>query len=274
MSKMFRYSPWLSDQAIRFLNNLLRWWPTEFEKLQQSGFVFEFGGGSSTFWMLRKGLKVVTFETNPEYLQAIILNAQASHIDHEVISCESIIDLEQQLQYSSSQLFIIESNTWDNIPKWIFSSPKTMAIIDDGDFRLDVFKAWNEIPNQESLLILDNVEYCSDSGVLPIGSAYPERSNYYRQALRSSENKCILFEQETDSKGRGYDSVGDLQFHRSVTGVIWKADSLLSKCLLTDMGYPLVSPENNKDQDLASLRSDIPYPNDEATYQIKPRSGE
>ncbi len=75
--------PWISWRAIDYLNHFIR------PGLR----VFEWGGGGSTIYWLRKGCHVTTVESNPQWFEAIrdaaLKDGKSGQLDLRLIEAES-----------------------------------------------------------------------------------------------------------------------------------------------------------------------------------------
>lgn len=260
---MFRYSPWLVDESVSFLNELLSWYPKSLCSTINSQVVIEFGGGSSTMWLLSKGFKVISIEDSINY--ADLLFKECDLFNKKTCIVDQIENL-QYVDFHEYDCLIILTKQWS--PKLIelFNVVKPFMLIDDGQFRLQVADMWEADAHADCILLLDNSEYCADCGVLPISAGYPERAKAYRHQLRSPENKSISFEASIHHSGNTTDYSRQLVNHRQITSIVYKSNSLLSRCIPTNRGTPHVTPENSDDNDLLSLRDRVPYPSNQSIF--------
>jgi len=61
-----RTIPWLTSETIRFLNNLLRWYPLYVKRKIN---ILEIGSGNSTLFFLGKpDVSIYSFESDSDYL--------------------------------------------------------------------------------------------------------------------------------------------------------------------------------------------------------------
>ena len=68
----FRARPWLPDKAISYLDLMIEptWW------------IVETGAGASTFWMAERASRVITFEHNPAWAEAVAAEAAKRKISN------------------------------------------------------------------------------------------------------------------------------------------------------------------------------------------------
>jgi len=260
---MFRYSPWFVDESVAFLNELLSWYPKSLDSTINPQVVIEFGGGSSTMWLLSKGFKVISIEDSIDYADLLVKQCELFNKKN------CFVDQTKNLEYVDLQEYdclVILAKQWTpNLVK-LFNIVKPFMLIDDGQYRLEVAEMWETNAHLDCILLLDNSEYCADCGLLPISAGYPERAKAYRKQLRSSENKSISFEASIHHSGNTTDYSGQLVNHRQITSIIYKSNSLLSRCIPTNRGTPHVTPENSDDNDLLTLRDRVPYPSDQSIF--------
>lgn len=163
-------------------------------------------------------------------------------------------------------LQLIPASSIADIPEWVFGRDYFLAISDGLD-RWESLDRLLGIQN-EGLLVVDNLEYASDWGVLPTSSGWPERAAAWRRHLRDQTRSWLLFEQPEGRLGRSApDHIGVEREGRKITGVTWRDASIAGAMGLTVNGTCVVSPASVTDSDLPSLRQRCPYPSDVPTYK-------
>jgi hypothetical protein len=224
----------------------------------------EFGGGNSTFYLLGKGLKVITVESDESYMKFLISVAESIGFECKSIEFSELNDdtidtydlLIIKAKYLSELGDIISQFDWD-------------IIVNDGISRREVLeKIHNRLGN--TIVILDKVEYCANWGRLDRGSAKPDLIKAYRSILRDQDWSHIIFEQPEGRDGRGaMDKTGWESPHRWASAVLWPSNHLLAKLMVSNIGMPIVNQKGLNDEDTATLGERCPFDWDKMEW-LKP----
>jgi hypothetical protein len=243
-----RINPWFTDDATRFLNNLFKWFP---QVIKNGGIisVLEWGGGNSTIWLLQKGCKILTIESDQSFIDN--LSKISADIGFRTMVSQSVTDCLNNFQ--DYDCVILQANKYENIGDKLFSKKDWDLIINDGIDRLKVLEAIT-CYSGSPIAILDNSEYCANWGKLERCSAHPDRVKAYRNFLRSEKWKNIIFEQQEGREGRAIaDNSGWEAPHRWATAICWPNSHILTKMIVTQLGFPLLNIEGQDDGDILSL---------------------
>jgi hypothetical protein len=246
-----RVVPWWTDDCSTFLNNVFKWLP---RPSNRQFTVLEFGGGNSTFYLLSKKCKVVTVESDDGYIELLLNMARqmsfaactvsAASLNGDIISENDLIIL-KATSFSESGS-VIDDYAWD-------------FIVNDGVSRREILKhiQHNAI---NSIIILDNAEYCANWGRLDRSSAKPDLIKVYRSILRDANWRHYVFEQAEGREGRGSaDKTGWEAPHRWASAVLWPQTHLLSRCVVSNIGLPLVNELGADDSDIETLSTRCPF---------------
>ena len=263
-----RCLPWYTQDSIRFLSNLLKWFPYV---LKRNPIVLEMGGGNSTLYFLSKECSVVCIESDDNYID-LLASAARSFGYNAQRSDWAGFNFKQLRSSASPVLMIFKARTIEDLPKYAFGLDWDF-IVNDGISRHECLEEIMK-ENQNAIIILDNAEYCANWGSLQRSSAYPPRIKAYREFLRSAEYCHYLFEQGEGRCGHSLpDSIGWEAPHRWITSIGWRKNHLLSRLMVTNIGFPLVNMEGISDEDVESVRDRCPYtPNSldfEKTLELK-----
>lgn len=263
---MIRVTPWFTDGTVAFLNGFLKWKDSFLEATKCEPTVLEVGGGSSTLYFLQKGLSVVSVESDPSWRERLRWFGEDSGI-HVCESMSGPCDHDDEGMTPNLQL--ITAEVFADIPEWVFS-PDYLLSVSDGIDRWEVLDRL--IATQgEGLVIVDNLEFASDWGCLPISAGYPERAAAWRGHLRDTRRDWLLFEQPEGRDGHGVpDHVGIEREGRKISGITWRKPSVAASLGMTVSGTCLVSPSSRDDTDLEDLRERCPYPADAKTFNGLP----
>lgn len=249
-----------------FMNGFLKWREAFLEVTSCVPKVLEIGGGSSTLYFLQKGLSVVCVEADSSWRKR--LRMVAEDLGFDVIETLESASLNGAKKESRPSLHLVPAESFADIPGWVFDEDYYVSV-SDGLERWESLEKLTATQG-EGILIVDNMEYASDWGRLPIGSGYPERVAAWRQHLRSRDRSWLLFEQPEGRSGRGVpDHLGIEREGRKVTGVTWTSSSVAASLGLTATGTCLVSPQLRLDSDLRDLRERCPYPTGDTFFDGK-----
>lgn len=248
----FRIVPWWTDGCSTFLNNLFKWLPATRPHALTA---LEFGSGNSTLYLLTKGVRVVTVESDDAYVSlvcSIARNAgyQATAVDVQDFSQSLLADFHLVAIKASSLAEtngILTSNHWD-------------IVVNDGISRREVLAKIHQ-SSLNSIVILDNVEYCANWGQLDRSSAKPELVKVYRAILRDKNWKSHIFEQPEGRADRGGapDKAGWESPHRWASAVLWPERHFLTPLMVTTSGLPMVNPQGADDADVETLEERCPF---------------
>lgn len=254
-----RVVPWWTDGCSTFLNNIFKWYPS---LLKRKLIGLEFGGGNSSFYLLGKGAKIATIESDDGYIKFICDVAKNMGYSSVV---SSLADFDQSL-FSEYELVVIKAKDISETGNLI-SENSWDFIVNDGVSRRDVLLQVHSM-NENTIVILDNVEYAANWGRLDRTSAKPDLVKAYRSILRDSNWRHYSFEQEEGRDGRGSaDKCGWEAPHRWVSSVLWPKDHLFAKLIVSNIGMPLVNEQGVDDVDLASLGERCPFDWKEMRWQ-------
>jgi len=246
-----RAVPWWTDGCSTFLSNLFKWLPGIHNR---ELLALEFGGGNSTFYMLGKNIKVVTVESDENYIQFLIETAQ--HIGFK----SKKIDFEELSEYTINKydLIIIKADSLMELGN-IIGDFNWDIIVNDGISRREVLaQIHRNLIN--AILILDNVEYSANWGRLDRGSAKPDLIKVYRSILRDKDWAHIIFEQPEGREGRAAtDKTGWEAPHRWASAVLWPSNHLLAQLMVSNIGMPIVNELGVDDTDTDTLTERCPF---------------
>jgi hypothetical protein len=188
---MFRTNPWFVDDAIRFLNGFLKWRDSFCAATACIPTVLEIGGGSSTLFFLGKGLSVVCIEADEQWRSRLRFSAHEMgvHVCETSSPCPHV----EPNGSGVRTLHLVDASEYPAIPDWVFV-PNYLLMVCDG---IDRWKTFDRLMSvqQEGLLLVDNLEYASDWGRLPLSSGWPERAAGFRSHIFDKSRNWLLFEQ-------------------------------------------------------------------------------
>jgi hypothetical protein len=246
-----RVVPWFTDGAVCFLNNLFKWYH---DFIGSKVKVLEFGGGNSTLYFLSKNCRVLTVESDEKFVNnlydLVISNGKTVKIIDGVDGLGEFI--------SNTDLLILKASDVSDVDDKVFDL-KWDIIVNDGVSRKEVVSL---IENKfsESVIILDNIEYCANWGRLARSSAKVETVEVYRRFIRSNNYQKYLFEQPEGREGYAQsDCSGWESPNRWITGIFWSNSHIFSRMMLTHQGSPVVNIQGVNDDDLLSLEERCPY---------------
>jgi predicted O-methyltransferase YrrM len=251
----FRIVPWWTDGCSTFLNNLFKWLPHAMPRTSpRSLTALEFGSGNSTLYLLTKGVRVVTIESDDAYI-ALVCNIakeagyQATAVDIGDFS-QHLLDQFHLVAIKATSFAqtnqILTTNYWD-------------FVVNDGISRREVIEEIHR-SNLNSIVILDNVEYCANWGHLDRSSAKPELLKAYRAILRDRTWNNLIFEQPEGRADCGAaDKVGWESPHRWASAVLWPERHFLTPLMVTTSGLPMVNPLGADNTDVQTLEDRCPF---------------
>ena len=135
LMKMERSGPWMSRNAVKFLDKLLA------EKFMGKARVLEIGGGNSTPWLAERCHSLVTLELDAEWAK-IIKKKSEKYKDRVKVFNASFESFSSSTQYKLSEFDLIivdgESDTSRlDIAKRILNSVQgTILVLDNSDRRI------------------------------------------------------------------------------------------------------------------------------------------
>lgn len=256
-----RIVPWFTDDSIVFLNNLFKWYPQTLKKRLS---MLEFGGGNSTVYFLQRGCSVVTVESEDVYIRDLVDLAKT--ID---ISCCVVDSMPEYIKHSQDYDLIIFKATEYEAIKELILSKKWSIITNDGITRANILQDVY-LKTEESIIILDNIEYCANWGRLEKCSGKKKQSELYREFLRDKNWAKYIFEQKEGRNGHCIaDFTGFESPHRWITGIFWKNTHILSKYIISHQGLPVVNELGINNLDLDDLEDRCPYNFEENRWEIE-----
>lgn len=246
-----RVVPWWTDDCSTFLNNVFKWLPAT---LTAPPITLEFGGGNSTLYLLAKGSRVVTIESDDRYIDFIASAARNIGFKTASVNAESFsLDL-----VAHHNLVIIKAKEYADVSHLV-TAERWDFIVNDGIARKELLSTIHQ-HQVNSVVILDNVEYCANWGRLDRSSAKPDLIKVYRSILRDSQWRHYIFEQPEGREGRGCaDKSGWESPHRWASAILWPSSHLFTRLMLTQLGLPLVNGAGEQDADLVSLAERCPF---------------
>ena len=246
-----RVVPWFTDGCSTFLSNLFKWLP---QTLNKRMCVLEFGGGNSSFFFLSKGLKVVSVESDPNYIEFLINVARNTGFNAAAFTDSNVL-ITKMDEYD---LLILSASKFADVSRLIDTLDSDI-IVNDGIARREILDKLL-IDEPDKIIILDNVEYAANWGRLDRSSAKPDLICVYRSFLRSQNWRHYIFEQAEGRSGHGVaDKTGWESPHRWASAVSWQHGSLLSKLMVTNIGFPIINKLGEDDVDLDSLNFRCPF---------------
>lgn len=258
----FRIVPWWTDQCSTFLSNIFKWLP---KVVGASLTVLEFGSGNSTLYLLSRGAKVATIEGHDDYINFIVGMAERAGYTAAVVKA---VDFTER-DFDKYDLIAIKANELSETDG-VIAKMDWSIIINDGISRKDVL---SEIQNTDknSIVVLDNCEYCANWGRLDRSSAKPDLIQVYRAFLRDPKWRHSIFEQPEGRDGHGTaDKTGWESPHRWASAVCWPQDHLLAKMMVTSLGLPLVNEQGLEDRDLSTIGERCPFDWNTMTWLKEP----
>jgi len=215
------------------------------------------GGGNSTIYFLQKGCKVLTVENDEQFIDDLNQVAKIMKLNSKVIR-DVVSDI--QIELEDYDLIILKASCYQDIKANIFSpTNKWDIVMNDGISRSDILK---DITTnlQNSIIVLDNCEYCANWGRLARSSAKVNQSTTYRSFLRDTAWNKYIFEQKEGRDGYSVpDACGWESPNRWATAICWHESHILNKYMITHLGFPLVNLSGIEDKDLETLEKRCPY---------------
>lgn len=246
-----RINPWWTDGCSSFISGLLKWYPS---MLTEQLYVLEYGGGNSTLYLLSKGLKVLTVEDNEEYVE--LISSIAKSVGYNICVTTTTAYTNELLE--QFDLVLIYAQTPHGALN-VLSERSWSIVVNDGMLRLDVLQEIQRL-HMETIIVLDNVEYCANWGRLDRTSAKPDLVRTYRAMIRDPGWRSYIFEQQEGRNGRGCpDKTGWESPHRWASAVLWPINHILNSLMVTDIGMPMVNSLGIDDADIASLHDRCPF---------------
>lgn len=213
------------------------------------------GGGNSSLYFLQKQCRVLTIESNVDFIQDLLKLSLALGYKARVLT-----KLEDAaIHFHEYNLTILKADTFEEVGEAVFEMEEWSIILNDGISRHQVIKSIME-RKSSAIIVLDNVEYCANWGTLARCSAHPDRVRSYRKILRDPSWQHYLFEQIEGREGHSApDATGWEAPHRWISGVLWQHDHLLSKLMVSHLGLPVVSLDGLDDRDILTLSERCPF---------------
>lgn len=251
----FRIVPWWTDGCSTFLNNLFKWLPHMARGTPSRGLTaLEFGSGNSTLYLLTKGVRVVTIESDEAYIALVCNLARDAGYRATAVNIEnfgqSLLDEFHLVAIKATSLR--ETNNILTTHHWDF-------VVNDGISRREVIEEIHQT-GVNAIVILDNVEYCANWGHLDRSSAKPELLKAYRSILRDRDWRNFIFEQPEGRADHGAaDKAGWESPHRWASAVLWPERHFLTPMMVTTSGFPMVNPMGAENVDVATLEARCPF---------------
>ncbi len=259
---IIRCLPWYTTGSITFINNIMKWYP---HILNRNLKVLEIGAGNSSLYFLSKGCSIVSVESDDFCVDSIIGSACSFGFNAKKSEWKDF-KFKIPISFSSPELQIFKAQTIKDMPQNIFDYDWDI-IVNDGISRHECLEGILQ-NNKNSIIILDNVEYCANWGTLQRSTAYPLRIKVYREFLRSSEYNHYFFEQEEGRSGHSSpDSFGWEAPHRWITSIGWRRNHIMNILMVTNIGFPLVNMQGIADEDIKTVRDRCPYSPDSIEFE-------
>lgn len=257
-----RTTPWLTSETIRFLNNLLRWYPLYVKRKIN---ILEIGSGNSTLFFLGKpDVSIYSFESDSDYLNfikntSILAGASTKLIDQKVIN-------NKYLKYNKDKLNLIFTK---RILNHVLNNVNFDIVIIDGFDRKSAVEKIIRNNNINQLVVIDDTHYAANWGKLNRSSAAVIRTKVYRKLLRSKHWVNYSFEQEQSSNCSLMDQAGYIIKGRWISSVLWHKKHLFTKLMVNNLGFPMVNALGANDKDLKTLFKRSPYDFKKKKWLIK-----
>lgn len=251
MTYPIRVVPWWTPGANKFISNLCKWYP---QTLSRRLTAFEVGSGNSTLFLLNKNFSVVSVECDSGYVEHVTGLAIATGYKVKVVHSYADIDPAYDLNMIqlSEYTNAIKPGTWYAELGIDGVSLDYDLLINDGVDRMLFMRKFSLC--EQAIVLVDNCEYAANWGRIAKSSAKPDLISEYRRFFRSTLWNNILFEQTEGRDGMGIpDATGWESNHRWITGISWGQEHVLSKLMVTNLGFPLVNMAGENDLDLDSL---------------------
>jgi hypothetical protein len=247
-----RVNPWFTDSCTVFLNNLFKWYPASINKTLS---VLEWGGGNSSIFFLQKQCRILTIESNEDFINDLLKLSQDLGYRSRIVKT-----LEEGISsFKEYHMTILKAEKFEDVGDAVFAMEDWSIIVNDGISRHQVIEKIME-KKSSSIIVLDNAEYCANWGKLERASAHPDRVRSYRRILRDPSWRQYLFEQTEGREGYSSpDSTGWEAPHRWISAVLWPHDHLLSRLMVSCIGLPLVNLDGFEDMDVQTLPERCPF---------------
>lgn len=255
-----RINPWITDSCSRFLNNLFKW----YQVIEDHPTVFEWGGGNSSLYFLQNKCRVLTVESSIEYCENLLSISKQLGFNARIVTTAA----EAENDFNRYDLTILNIESLADVGMVLFENIKWTFIVNDGISRKEVIDATMS-KSTDSIVILDNVEFAANWGSLNLASAVPQRSLTFRKFLREPSWSNYMFEQPEGRDGHsGADATGWEYPHRWVSAVLWHKSHILSKLMITNLGFPIVNLEGLDDKDLETVEERCPYDHENQKWLV------
>lgn len=257
-----RTIPWFTSETIRFLNNLLRWYPLYVRRKIN---ILEIGSGNSTLFFLGKpDVNIYSLKSDSDYLNfikntSILAGTSTKLIDQKVIN-------NKYLKYNKDKLNLIFTK---RILNHVLNNVNFDIVIIDGFNRKSALEKIIRNNNFNQLVVIDNTEYAANWGKLSRSSAAVTRTKVYRKVLRSKHWVNYSFEQEQSSNCSSMDQAGFIIKGRWISSVLWHKKHLFTKLMVNNLGFPMVNALGANDKDLKTLFKRSPYDFKKKKWLIK-----
>jgi len=262
-----RAIPWWTPDSVKFISRLMTWYPNYLNRRLTA---LEVGSGNSTYYLLDKGIQVLSIETNPDYIDFVKSTSEAAGYSVRVVNNTAPEELASDLTIvyvSASQDEETKPGFWFNKLNMDFNQYKFDFVINDGPDRMFFLDAVRKL--DDVIVIIDNVEYAANWGRLNKSSAKPDLINIYRSFFRSNTWSHYIFEQP---EGRDTlsmpDAIGFESVHRWISSISWSKKHKLNEFMVSHVGLPLVNEQGLSNIDLETLSERCPYDWDENKWAL------
>lgn len=262
-----RALPWWTPDSVKFISRLMTWYP---EYLDRRLTALEVGSGNSTFYLLDKGIQVLSIETDRDYIDFVKSTSEAAGYEVQVVdnTAPDVLTADLTIVYVSANRDEEEKpGFWFNKLGLDFNHFKFDLVINDGTDRMFFLNAVRQL--DDVIVIIDNVEYAANWGRLNKSSAKPDLINIYRSFFRSNTWSHYIFEQP---EGRDTlsmpDAIGFESVHRWISSVSWSKKHTLNEFMVSHVGLPLVNEQGLRDVDVETLSERCPYNWEENKWEL------
>lgn len=262
-----RALPWWTPDSVKFISRLMTWYP---EYLDRRLTALEVGSGNSTFYLLDKGIQVLSIETDRDYIDFVQSTSEAAGYEVQVVNntAPDVLAADLTMVYvSANQDEETKPGFWFNKLDLDFNHFKFDFVINDGTDRMFFLDAVRKL--DDVIVIIDNVEYAANWGRLNKSSAKPDLINIYRSFFRSNTWSHYIFEQP---EGRDTlsmpDAIGFELVHRWISSVSWSKKHKLNEFMVSHIGLPLVNEQGLNDIDVETLSERCPYNWEENKWEL------
>jgi len=253
-----RVVPWWTDEATRFLVNLMKWYPKLIGRRCRA---LEAGGGNSTLFLLSKGIQVTTLDDDGGYIDFVRKAAEAAGASVNVTDTVPVETPTHDLTLVCCEKFDMDKHTSGSRYKATGLDEMELGydfLINDGFDRMFFLQRFRNSPN--AIIVLDNCERAANWGRLPNSAGNIDLIKEYRSFLRDPDWNKIQFEQGEGREGRSVaDVTGAETISRTLTAIAWHQKHPLTRLMVSNLGFPLTNFDGLDDKDLETVLERCPF---------------